>query len=323
MTMPPPTPNSALKNPATRPIRTTARARAYATSAWRRTDALLDAPHVRARRGRHLPRLRRRARADRRPARGRVPAARDARRARAARRALRARRASSAAARATTCSERVGVDGIVYVGSHGLELDREAERWRQQIARLRVERRRGRRGDRAEGADGRVPLPRPATTRARRCASSRSSRSAHATTGSSRASAARCSRCCRRSARTRARRSAACSTDAGLTRALVAGDDTTDLDAFRAVEELEHAFASPCSRRSRPRVLAEHADTRRSATHGRVPRAAAPALMHVDEPVLEPVRERYGEPAVLPWDGEISDVEWRDRDAQPGARRTT
>ncbi len=29
--------------------------------------------------------------------------------------------------------ERVGVDGVVYVGSHGLELDRQAERWRQQI----------------------------------------------------------------------------------------------------------------------------------------------------------------------------------------------
>ena len=29
--------------------------------------------------------------------------------------------------------ERVAVDGIVYVGSHGLELDRQADRWRQQI----------------------------------------------------------------------------------------------------------------------------------------------------------------------------------------------
>ena len=30
--------------------------------------------------------------------------------------------------------DRVAVDGIVYVGSHGLELDRQADRWRQQIA---------------------------------------------------------------------------------------------------------------------------------------------------------------------------------------------
>jgi ADP-ribose pyrophosphatase YjhB (NUDIX family) len=33
--------------------------------------------------------------------------------------------------------------------------------------------------------------------------------------------------------------------------------------------------------------------------------------MHVDEEVLAPVRERLGTPAVLPWDGEISDLEWR------------
>jgi len=33
--------------------------------------------------------------------------------------------------------------------------------------------------------------------------------------------------------------------------------------------------------------------------------------VHVDEVVLRPVRERFGTPAVLPWEGEISDVEWR------------
>jgi ADP-ribose pyrophosphatase YjhB (NUDIX family) len=32
--------------------------------------------------------------------------------------------------------------------------------------------------------------------------------------------------------------------------------------------------------------------------------------MHVDETVLAPVRERYGTPVVLVWDGEISDIEW-------------
>jgi ADP-ribose pyrophosphatase YjhB (NUDIX family) len=32
--------------------------------------------------------------------------------------------------------------------------------------------------------------------------------------------------------------------------------------------------------------------------------------MHVDEAVLAPVRERYGTPVVLVWDGEISDIEW-------------
>jgi 8-oxo-dGTP diphosphatase len=33
--------------------------------------------------------------------------------------------------------------------------------------------------------------------------------------------------------------------------------------------------------------------------------------MHVDEEVLAPVRELLGTPAVLPWDGEISDLEWQ------------
>ncbi len=32
--------------------------------------------------------------------------------------------------------------------------------------------------------------------------------------------------------------------------------------------------------------------------------------MHVDHLVLTPVRERFGEPVVMPWEGEISDLEW-------------
>jgi ADP-ribose pyrophosphatase YjhB (NUDIX family) len=32
--------------------------------------------------------------------------------------------------------------------------------------------------------------------------------------------------------------------------------------------------------------------------------------MHVDEAILAPVRERFGTPVVLMWDGEISDIEW-------------
>ena len=32
--------------------------------------------------------------------------------------------------------------------------------------------------------------------------------------------------------------------------------------------------------------------------------------MHVDEEVLAPVRELLGTPAVLRWDGDISDAEW-------------
>ncbi len=33
--------------------------------------------------------------------------------------------------------------------------------------------------------------------------------------------------------------------------------------------------------------------------------------MHIDDAVLAPVRERFGVPLVLEWDGEISDREWR------------
>ena len=32
--------------------------------------------------------------------------------------------------------------------------------------------------------------------------------------------------------------------------------------------------------------------------------------MHIDDAILAPVRERYGEPAVLTWEGDISDIEW-------------
>lgn len=33
-------------------------------------------------------------------------------------------------------------------------------------------------------------------------------------------------------------------------------------------------------------------------------------MTHVDESVLAPVRKRFGDPARLDWEGEISDVEW-------------
>ena len=43
-------------------------------------------------------------------------------------------------------------------------------------------------------------------------------------------------------------------------RALVAGDDTTDLDAFRAVEELEHKVRVAVLADESPTLLAEHAE---------------------------------------------------------------
>jgi trehalose-6-phosphatase len=47
---------------------------------------------------------------------------------------------------------------------------------------------------------------------------------------------------------------------AGLTRVLVAGDDTTDLDAFRAVETMEHRLRVAVLAPESPAELAEHAE---------------------------------------------------------------
>ena len=61
--------------------------------------------------------------------------------------------------------------------------------------------------------------------------------------------------------------------------------------------------------RESPTILAEHAELV-LVEHGRVPRAPAAAVVHVGEAVLAPLRVRFGDPAVLPWEGEISDREW-------------
>jgi ADP-ribose pyrophosphatase YjhB (NUDIX family) len=42
--------------------------------------------------------------------------------------------------------------------------------------------------------------------------------------------------------------------------------------------------------------------------------------MHIDEAVLAPIRLRYGEPAALPWDGEVSDPEFSLITYSPGRR---
>ena len=52
----------------------------------------------------------------------------------------------------------------------------------------------------------------------------------------------------------------------GLSRALVAGDDTTDLDAFRAVEELEHKLRVAVISEESPTILAESAEVVLSST---------------------------------------------------------
>src|SRR5439155_20988183 len=48
---------------------------------------------------------------------------------------------------------------------------------------------------------------------------------------------------------------------------------------------------------------------RRARGAPRAPAGAVGAGVHVDESVLAPVRARFGEPALLEWDGEVSDAE--------------
>jgi trehalose 6-phosphate phosphatase len=154
---------------------------------------------------------------------------------------------------------RVDVDGLVYVGSHGLDLDRRADRWRRTIA--------------AFAAD--APWPRDETELKglsvafhfrhrddeRRAVLELEELAATARdeglvprfgrkvlevlppVGSNKGTAVR-----------------ALLEGAGLTRALVAGDDTTDIDAFRAVEELDHKVRIAVLAPESPPTLAEYAE---------------------------------------------------------------
>jgi trehalose 6-phosphate phosphatase len=154
---------------------------------------------------------------------------------------------------------RVDVDGLVYVGSHGLDLDRRADRWRRTIA--------------AFAAD--APWPRDETELKglsvafhfrnredeRRAVLELEELAATARdeglvprfgrkvlevlppVGSNKGTAVR-----------------HLLDGAGLERALVAGDDTTDIDAFVAVEDLEHRVRVAVLAPESPRLLAEYAE---------------------------------------------------------------
>jgi trehalose-phosphatase len=154
---------------------------------------------------------------------------------------------------------RVGVDGLVYVGSHGLELDRQAARWRHQIVDftsdtawpphetelkgLSVAFHFRHRDDEqlavleleeiAERAKEEGLVPR----------FGRKVLEVLPPVGSNKGTAVR-----------------RLLEGAGLHRALVAGDDTTDLDAFRAVENLEHRVRVAVLAPESPALLAEHAE---------------------------------------------------------------
>jgi trehalose 6-phosphate phosphatase len=155
--------------------------------------------------------------------------------------------------------DRVGVDGVVYVGSHGLELDRMAARWRQQIVDFA----------------GTAPWP-PSEIELKGLSvafhfRNRADEEAAVVELEAIADAAREERLVARFGRkvlevlppvgsNKGTAVRALLDGAGLRRALVAGDDTTDLDAFRAVEELEHKVRVAVLAPESPRLLAEHAE---------------------------------------------------------------
>jgi trehalose-phosphatase len=154
---------------------------------------------------------------------------------------------------------RVDVDGIVYVGSHGLELDRQAERWRRQIVDFAsaapwpphaIELK----GlsvafhfrDAPDEAAAVVELEAIADLAREDGLAARFGRKILEVlppVGSNKGTAVR-----------------HLLEGAGLSRVLIAGDDTTDLDAFRAVEELEHKVRVAVLSDESPTLLGEHAE---------------------------------------------------------------
>ena len=155
---------------------------------------------------------------------------------------------------------------------------------------------------------GRVPLPdRRGRARgaSRRCAGSSSGRSS---SGCGHAGAGRCSRCSRPSTSNKGTAVRALLAERGLRRGLYAGDDATDLEAFRGLDGLELAVRVAVVSEEGPSELAEAADLVVDVDRG-ARRAAAPALMHLTDEILAPIRARYGEPAMLEWEGEISERE--------------
>lgn len=154
---------------------------------------------------------------------------------------------------------RVDVDGLVYVGSHGLELDRNAERWRHQIAAFTSDAPWPQTETELKGLSVAFHFRHHPDERAAVLALEELAERARddglvarfgrkvlevlPPVGSNKGTAVR-----------------SLMDGAGLTRALVAGDDTTDLDAFMAVEELEHRVRIAVLAPESPELLAEHAD---------------------------------------------------------------
>jgi trehalose 6-phosphate phosphatase len=152
---------------------------------------------------------------------------------------------------------RLHVDGVVCIGSHGLEIDPEAERWRPRILAFAAEtgwadtERKGLTVSfhyrNAEDETAAVRALEVVADRAReegfQARFGRKVLEVLPPLGSNKGVAVR-----------------RLLEDAGLRRALVAGDDTTDLDSFRAVDGLEVAVRVAVVAEESPAALGEEAD---------------------------------------------------------------
>jgi trehalose 6-phosphate phosphatase len=154
---------------------------------------------------------------------------------------------------------RVGVDGVVCVGSHGLELAPQAERWRRQLAAFAADapwpaaqteekglsvsfHYRGR-ADESEAVRELEALAEAAREEGLVARFGRKLLEVLPPVGSNKGTAVRQLLAERR-----------------LGRALAAGDDTTDLDSFRALDGLEVAVRVAVAAEESPPALAEAAD---------------------------------------------------------------
>lgn len=154
---------------------------------------------------------------------------------------------------------RVGVEGVRYVGSHGLELTPQAERWRRALAAFTAdapwpERQIEPKGlsvafhyrDRADEREAVRELERLAEAAREEGLVARFGRKILEVlppVGSHKGTAVR-----------------RLLEEAGLVRALAAGDDTTDLDSFAALDGLELAVRVAVSSEESPPALREAAD---------------------------------------------------------------
>ena len=210
----------------------------------------------------------------------------------------------------------VGVEGVRYVGEHGLELAPEADEWAERLA------------DFAAGVDW-------PHEEGKRLSLAFHYRTAEDVAAAERALRAVAERALAEGLRPRWGRRVLeirppidgdkgtavrqLLAEGGLRRALYAGDDTTDLDAFRGLDGLELAVRIAVVSDEAPDELGARCGPRRRRAR-RARGRPRPVVTHVDEAMLAPVRERYGEPAVLRWEGEVTDPELALITYSPGRR---